>query len=88
MLRQIQLFGLKDRARRLDHALDRLQARYSDAQRSGADAAQIQLEFDNLAVARALVAHRIERLHGTRNVPDAAVRVRPVAAVPSRPGSL
>ncbi len=64
MFRQLQLFSLQQRLKRVDSALDRLQARYTGACRVGGDfaAQRLQHEFDNLAIDRAIVAHRIERL--------------------------
>jgi hypothetical protein len=65
VLRQLQLFSLQRRLRRVDGALDRLQVRYSATSRVGGDfaAQRLQHEFDNLAIDRAIVAHRIERLN-------------------------
>jgi hypothetical protein len=64
VLRQLQLFALHSRLRRVEAALDRLQARYTTACRVGGDfaAQRLQHEFENLAIDQAMVAHRIQRL--------------------------
>jgi hypothetical protein len=90
MFRQLQLFGLRHRLERLDGTLDQLQARYSIAKRVDGDfaAQRLQHEFDNLAITRAIVAHRLDRLNGMHSMrPDTTVR-RAMAAAHSAPGAL
>lgn len=90
MFRQLQLFGLQHRLQRLDGALDRLQAQYSTANRVGGDfaAQRLQHEFDNLAITRAIVAHRLDRLNAPRYAAPGTT-VRPAMnTAHSAPGAL
>ena len=91
MFRQLQLFSLQQRLRRVDGALDRLQARYTIACRIGGDfaAQRLQHQFDNLAIDRAIVAHRIERLSAGGSTPRAgSARMRPLVGPHSVHGAL
>lgn len=78
MIRQLQLFSFQQRLRRIDTTLDRLKARYSAACRVSGDfaAQRLQHEFDNLAITRAMVAHRVARLSEVAETPAGAIGVQ------------
>ena len=64
MIRHLRLLGLHHRLRIVDAALDRLQARHTHALGVGSALAaqRLQCAFDDLALTRAIVSRRIERL--------------------------
>lgn len=81
MLRQLQLFALQRRLRHLDTALDRLQVRYASARHIGGDLAaqRVRHRFDNLAIDRAMLAHRVQRVAERARLHAAVPQIRALA---------
>jgi hypothetical protein len=68
VIRALRLLRLRYRLRRIDSALDRLQARHAkDTAVAGMLAGErLQRKFEGLAVTRAIVGHRLQRLTDQR----------------------
>ena len=82
MIRYFRLLSLRHRLQRIDAALDRLQARQAKTAAIGGMLARerLQRDFDQLAVTRAIFAHRIQQLTNRPGRPQAdARRSRPLS---------
>jgi hypothetical protein len=55
---------------RIDRRLDALQARRSGTEATESSVRRIVHEFDNLAIARALLAHRLDTVSSTQSQPE------------------
>jgi hypothetical protein len=68
VIRTLQLLRLRYRLRRIDTALDRLQACHAKATTVAGMLAgeRLQRKFEGLAVTRAMVGHRLQRLAAQR----------------------